>query len=302
MDIKQIKYFIEISNNKSYSLAAKKLGISQPALSSVVKKLEQELGSPLFYYDNKKLTLTDIGTEFYANANRLLSEYYTLMAEMSDIATKDIGKIKIGCPLVVGSTYVADVIGKFRKDFPKITFEIFEGGADEITNLLEEGKLDIAAAVMPVSNTKFEIHDILYSNYVIAMSNQNPLAKKDTIRFVELKDETFTTFTEAYTTSRLFKNNCDKAGFKPKILVYSNQWDFMTTLVANNLCVAMLPAPIMYKHQLPTIRLLKIEDAFDEWNVAYITKKDQYLNRATQSFIKYLKIYNEKFYNKNYHL
>lgn len=298
MDIKQIKYFIEISNNKSYSVAAKKLGISQPALSSVVRKLEKELGSPLFFYDSKKLSLTAVGFEFYQNASRMVIEYDKLMAEMNDITSKDIGKVKIGCPLVVGSTYVADVIGKFRKDYPKINFEIVEGGADDITDLLDQGKLDIAAAIMPVSQIKFDIHDILYDNYVIAVSKQNPLATKDQVRFIELKDEMFTTFSEAYTTSRLFKNNCEKAGFKPKILVYSNQWDFMTTLVSNNLCVAMLPAPIMKKHQLPSIKLLKIEDAFDEWNVGYITKKGNYQSKATKLFIEYLKTYNLKHFKQ----
>ena len=298
MDIKQIKYFIEISNNKSYSVAAKKLGISQPALSSVVRKLEKELGSPLFFYDSKKLSLTAVGFEFYQNASRMVIEYDKLMAEMHDITSKHIGKVKIGCPLVVGSTYVADVIGKFRKDYPKINFEIVEGGADDITDLLDQGKLDIAAAIMPVSQIKFDIHDILYDNYVIAVSKQNPLATKDHVRFIELKDEMFTTFSEAYTTSRLFKNNCEKAGFKPKILVYSNQWDFMTTLVSNNLCVAMLPAPIMKKHQLPSIKLLKIEDAFDEWNVGYITKKGNYQSKATKLFIEYLKAYNLKHFKQ----
>jgi DNA-binding transcriptional LysR family regulator len=298
MDIKQIKYFVEISNNKSYSIAAKNLGISQPALSSVVKKLEQEIGGALFHYDNKKLGLTDIGEEFYHNAIKLLTEYNALMSEMNDIVSKDIGRIRIGCPLVVGSTYVADVIGKFRKDYPKINFEIVEGGAEKITNLLDEGKLDLAAAVMPVSQTKFDIHDILYDKFVIVVSSQHNLASRDKVRFAELKDEVFTSFTDTYKSNHLFMNNCDKAGFKPKILVYSDQWDFMTTLIANNLCIAMLPYPIMKKHLLPTLKLIEIEDAFNEWNVAYITKKDAYINKAAKLFITYLTEYNKK-YKKN---
>lgn len=298
MDIKQIKYFIEISNQKSYSAAAKKLGISQPALSSVVRKLEKEIGGQLFLFDNKKLSLTDIGQEFYQNASRMLSEYNTLMAEMNDITSKDIGKIRIGCPLVVGSTFVADAIGKFRKEYPKISFEIVEGGAEEITDLLDQGKLDISAAVMPVSQIKFDIHDVLYNRYVIAVSKMNPLAKKDTVRFIDLKDEMFTSFTEAYTTNKLFKNNCEKAGFKPKMLVNSNQWDFMATLVNNNLCVAMMPAPILEKHKIEGIKLLEIEDAFNEWNIAYITKKNHYLTKAAKLFIEYLKDYNKKHFSQ----
>lgn len=295
MDIKQIKYFIEISNHKSYSIAAKNLGISQPALSSVVKKLEQEIGGSLFFYDSKKLMLTDIGEEFYHNATKLLSEYNVLMSEMNDIVSKDIGKIRIGCPLVVGSTYVADVIGKFRKEYPKINFEIVEGGAEHLTNLLEEGKLDIAAAVMPVSQIKFDIHDILYDKFVIVVSKKHPLAAKESVRFSDLKDEVFTSFSNTYTSHHLFMNNCDKAGFKPKILVYSDQWDFMTTLISNNMCIAMLPYPIMKKHLLPSIKLLEIEDAFNEWNVSYITKKDHYTNKATKLFIDYLKEFNKKY-------
>jgi DNA-binding transcriptional LysR family regulator len=298
MDIKQIKYFIEITNHKSYSLAAKKLGISQPALSSVVKKLEQEIGGSLFFYDNKKLSLTDIGEEFYQNAFKLVDEYNVLMSEMNDIVSKDIGKIRLGCPVVVGSTYVADVVGKFRKDYPKINFEIVEAGAEILTSMLEEGKLDIAAAVMPVSQTKFEMHDVLFDRFVIVVSKNHPLANKESVRFSELKDEIFTSFTKAYTSHHLFMNNCDKAGFKPKILVYSDQWDFMTTLIANNLCIAMLPYPIMKKHLLPSLKLIEIEDAFNEWNVSYITKKNHYKSKATSLFIDYLKEYNKK-YKKN---
>ena len=89
MDIKQISYFVEVVNHGSYSLAAKKLKISQPALSTSIKKLEEELEARLFFYSNKKLFLTDIGREFYNNSRKLL---ITIMFNcwMQDLSSKDI--------------------------------------------------------------------------------------------------------------------------------------------------------------------------------------------------------------------
>ncbi|MDD4584813.1 MAG: LysR substrate-binding domain-containing protein [Bacilli bacterium] len=294
MDIKQISYFVEVVNHGSYSLAAKKLKISQPALSTSIKKLEEELEARLFFYSNKKLFLTDIGREFYNNSRKLLIDYNALIVGMQDLSSKDIGTIKLGVPVVIGSVYMADIMGRFKQEYPKINFQIIEEGGDIVADMVDKGELDCAAVIMPTSKVKFDVHNTIPNKYVIVVHKDNPLAKYDKVTFEMLKNEVFTTLTKTYTTNHIFISNCEKAGFTPEILVYTSQWDFMATLVANNQCICMLPRPLMEKYRNPVLKLLDIEGSQNEWTIGLITKKGQYLSKATRLFIDYVKKYNQQ--------
>ncbi len=289
MDIKQITYFAEVANHKSYSYAAKKLGISQPALSAAIKKLEAEFGIVLFTYNNKTLALTEIGKEFLTNTRKILQDYKILMLGMEDITSKNIGKIKVGVPVMVGAIYFSEVFGNFRKQYPKIAFTIVEDGARSIAKMVEMGNLDCAFVVAPVSPVKFDIHEEIKDRYVIAVSKENPLSINDSISFETLRKEIFTCFDERYSLNHSLMQNCENAGFIPRVIAYSSQWDFMLSLVDNNQAICMLPRPVVENYQSKKIKSLEINSGISEWEVCLITRKDQYLSKATRLFIEYIK-------------
>ena len=79
MDIRELKYFIQIADSASYSSAAEKLYISQPALSKVIQKMEEELGYDLFFTHQRQQKLTSEGERFYYKASRLVDEYNDLL-------------------------------------------------------------------------------------------------------------------------------------------------------------------------------------------------------------------------------
>ena len=291
MDIKQITYFAEVANHKSYSYAAKKLGVSQPALSASMKKLEQEFGIKLFYYTSKELMLTEMGKEFLANTRRILQDYNALVMSMEDITTKNIGRIKVGVPLMVGN-YFGQVFSDFKNKYPKIEFQIVEDGAQSIADMVAAGDLDCAFVVSPISQTQFDIHDEIKDRYVIAVSFDNPVSANDSVDFSALRNEPFVCFNERYSAHRSFMQNCEDARFDPKIVAYSSQWDFMLALVENNQAICMLPRPVVENYPNKRIKYLEINKGVSEWVICLITKKEQYLPKSTRLFIEHVKKFN----------
>lgn len=292
MDIKQIAYFAEVANHRSYSYAAKKLGVTQPALSAAVKKLELEFGTKFFVYANKELQLTEMGKEFLLNSKRILQDYDALMMSMEDAAAKNVGQIKVGVPLMVGR-YFGEVFSDFKKKYPKIEFKIVEDGAQSLAKMMAVGDLDCAFVVAPISQAEFDVHDEIRDRYVVAVSTASPLAKNDSIDFCALRDETFVCFGDRYSAQKSFLENCEEARFKPKIIARSSQCDFMLSLVENNQAVCMLPRPIVQSYRSQYIKCLEINRGASEWVIYLITKKEQYLPKSTRLFIQHVKSFNQ---------
>ncbi len=289
MDIKQITYFVEVANHKSYSLAANKLGITQPALSAAIKKLEQEFNVKLFSYNNKQLVLTEMGKEFLNNTRKLLQDYEALVIGMNDIVSSNIGKIKIGVPVVVSSVYFSSLFSTFKKKYPKIEFSIIEEGSLKLASMVEMGDIDCALVVEPIDLVKFDVHEELKSHYVIAMSKENPLSEKDEISFEKLRNEIFACFNNQYAVNKCLMDNCEKCGFTPNVIAYSSQWDFMMSLVLSNQAICMLPKPLVERYENKKVKLMEIVGGSNNWNVCLITKKGQYLSRSTRLFIDHVK-------------
>ncbi|MDD3422061.1 MAG: LysR family transcriptional regulator [Bacilli bacterium] len=292
MDIKQIVYFTEVANHQNFSTAAKKLGVTQPALSAAIKKLETEFGSNLFSYENKQLKLTDVGRDFLTLSHKLINDYDALVLSMEELTAQQIGKIKVGVPLMVGR-YFGKVFSDFKNSFPKIEIQVVEDTSMALATYVSNGDIDCSFVISPVSLAQFDIHDEVKDNYVLAVSTLNPLSKKDYVDFSDLKKETFVCFNDQFSATRRLMSNCDKAGFYPKIMVYSSQWDFMMTLVDSNQAVCMLPRPIVNAYHLSTIKGLPINEGDDDYTVSLITKKGRYLSKTTRLFIQHVKSFNQ---------
>ena len=103
MEIRELKYFVQVAKDGNYSTAAQKLYISQPALSKVIHKLEEEMGFEFFYTFQKRQNLTDFGQAFYEKAVQVISEYDALSetARLEKGIYK--GQIFLGFPPVAGT-------------------------------------------------------------------------------------------------------------------------------------------------------------------------------------------------------
>ncbi|MCI9163625.1 MAG: LysR family transcriptional regulator [Lachnospiraceae bacterium] len=143
MDFRELTYVTMVAECKSVTAAAKKLYISQPSLSQILSKVEQDVGVKLFDRNASPITLTYAGEKYVETARRILSLNKNLRRELMDICQGARGKIRLGIPTERAGYMLPAVLKHFREQYPLVEVVIFEAHTDELIELMEKEKLDL---------------------------------------------------------------------------------------------------------------------------------------------------------------
>ena len=152
MDIRTLRYFVEVVRQQSFTRAAEKLFVTQPTISKMLKNLEDELNCILLIRDGRRLLLTDTGRVVFERGLALLAEFRQLEAELSDINQLKTGVLRLGIPPMVGML-MAGPIGLFRQRYPGVELKISEFGGLTVQQAVMNGELDMALTALPVEES-----------------------------------------------------------------------------------------------------------------------------------------------------
>ena len=136
MDIKQMKYFVEVVNQNSMTNASKSLYITQPTISKAIKDLEKELNMTLFDRSKRQLALTDAGRVFYQKSKEILTLYNDLPREVNSLLGLETGHISIGLSAVMNMNKFIHILGEFHQKYPNVTYNLVENGGKMIETLV----------------------------------------------------------------------------------------------------------------------------------------------------------------------
>src|SRR6056297_1598826 len=120
MEMRQIRYFVEIAEQSSFSRAARKLAIAQPALSRQMRLLEEAVGSRLFYRNGRGVTLTAAGEMFLGHASEILARIALAEQDVSNLASTPRGEVVLGLPPSVSAALLRKVVVRLAEQFPAV--------------------------------------------------------------------------------------------------------------------------------------------------------------------------------------
>lgn len=288
MNIKSLNYFIEVAKEKSFTNASKNLFICQSALSKAIKNFENELDITLIDRTSKNFKLTPEGQLLYENGVIALNTINEQLEMLLDSVSIEKGKIKVGVPPVISTIYFTSIIKNFKENFPSINLQIIEAGANTVKDKVQNAEIDIGVVILPFLSEEFNVTPIFSSDVVAVVHKSHPLASKNSISLLEIKDEPLISLNETYMLFDRIKIRCKEVGFEPNIICTSSQWDFIAEMVALNQGISILPKPILSKFHSKNIKALYIEEGFP-WNIAFIVRKDKYVSKAIKLFIEFTK-------------
>lgn len=287
LDIRQLKYFSEVVKHKSITKAAETLHISQPALSKMIKGLEDELGMTLIVRTNKTSNVTDAGLIVMEYAKRINSLFEEMETTLHDMTNLNKGSIHIGLPPIIGSLYFPKVIAEFHTKYPNIEIHIQEYGAAKVVKSVDEGEFELGVAVLPVDHQQFNIYPIVQDEMKLLVHFQHRLAHSQTVHISELKDEDIIFYHEDFALHDIMWEKFIEIGFEPKVLFKSSQWDFMSEMVAAKLGITILPDSICNRVQNEKVKIIDLIPS-TPWNLAIITKKGRYISNAARRLIDFI--------------
>ena len=152
LSAKSLRYFLQLIDNMSYTQAAQILGITQPALTQQIKKLEHAVGSPLFGQMGKKLYLTDAGLKMEETAKALFSTVNNAVDSIQQYTKSDTGTISIGILSTIDTRVIDQFLVEFNRKYPEITLHVGFYNRTELWDKLDNNQLDLGVLYMPDHN------------------------------------------------------------------------------------------------------------------------------------------------------
>lgn len=163
MELRQLKYFVEVGRLGSFSLASKSLFITQSTISQQIQKLEEELGVELLTRDTRHVTLSDYGEQFYPCALQVLQEARAGAERIKDVKALKVGTLSVGATYSFGPLLKQTVLDFFRK-FPRIRLDLVITSQEELRQKLLDRELDVALTYKsPIGDDRIESHLLFQS-------------------------------------------------------------------------------------------------------------------------------------------
>ncbi|MGY6039804.1 LysR substrate-binding domain-containing protein [Aeromonas sp. AE23HZ002T15] len=285
MDIRALRYFVELVREQSFTRASEKLFVTQPTISKMIRNMEEELGQPLLNREGHSFTLTDSGQVLFTHGQLVLAQMQQLEAELADLQSLQHGRLALGIPPMVGHVY-ADLIRAYRSRYPKVELSIVEYGGRRIEQAVLEGELDLAITMLPtkeegaLSALELDCYPIQ-----VVLPDLPRWRDRAEIRLGDLKEEPFLLYTQAFTLSERLEQACQQAGFTPQVAARSSQWDFLTAMVRSGMGVAFLPEPICRRLTPDGLVLRPLRPELS-WRLGVIWPAKRYLSRTAEAWLE----------------
>ncbi len=187
MEIRVLRYFLEIARVGNMSRAAETLHVTQPTLSKQMKDLEQELGKKLFRRGSSSVSLTDEGMLLRKRAEDILEMVDKTSNEFKALNNITGGEVHIGCAESHQIKYLARIIKEFREDYPLFRYHLTSGNTEQVVERLDRGLIDFAVIVEPPNLSKYNYIEVPETNaWGLVVKKDDPLASKERIEADDL--------------------------------------------------------------------------------------------------------------------
>jgi DNA-binding transcriptional LysR family regulator len=192
MEIRQIRYFLAVADGGSFTRAAEQLGVSQPAVTSGIKRLESDFGGALFYREGKRLLLTELGILVRPQLTAVVER----ASEAQDTALnfrllKQI-PLRVGIMATIGPNRFSEVLATFQAENPGVELALQEGVLDELVRQLDANEIDLAILSSPNDlSTRFQVKHLYDERYMVIFRKGHRLEGLSEIRLADLDGEEY---------------------------------------------------------------------------------------------------------------
>ncbi|MGL5434265.1 MAG: LysR family transcriptional regulator [Lachnospiraceae bacterium] len=297
MDINHFSYFTTIVEcGYNLSAAAKKIHITQSALSKIISTFEQEEGVRLFFRVNGRLHgLTAAGELFYNACLDISSRYDHMMEQVRQVSESEKSKVTIGIPPLVLTVLFTQVLSDFKINDPDKPLILIEAGAEELCQRFMNQELDFAVLLAPsnLKSARSREHVIYEDELTAFMADNHVLANKPALSWSDLDNQPIAIFNEAFSIHRYLMDKLKEENIKPVVALQSSSWDFLIESVINSNLITIMPSPI--KHFVRASHI--VERPFVDpitWKVVFVEHTDRKLTLSQQQFKEFVFNYTQE--------
>ena len=286
MDFEQLRTFLEVSRLRSFSRAAEKLSVTQPAISAQIRSLETEVGARLFDRDGGKVTFTAAGRVFEPFAEHVLQCHAHIGITIAELHRSPRGEISISANEATSLYVLPQVFAAFKKQYTRVALKIVRADRARIVEDVLNREVDFGVVSLPVKDARLTIERIHKDEVVLVTGIAHPLAGREQVTLAELLEHPL-----LLTKSGRQREQIDEffraEDVYPRIAMEVESSELLKRLIAAGLGMGFLPRAVVAADAAAgTLRVLKVEGLRISRELALVYRKERALSRAAHAFLE----------------
>lgn len=285
MDFDQLETFLEVARHASFSRAAEKRFRTQPAISSQIRAIEEEVGARLFDRSGGKVALTAAGKVFQQYAEQTIESRKAMVVTLAELERVPRGEIVVGANEGTCLHILPEVFAEFKKLYPDVAVQISRLERAKILESIIENSVDFGVVSTPVNDKRLTVVNIHRDELVVIASRRHPLSQAlrttvaETARFPLL-------LPKVGRTRDALESLFHERRLKPKISMELDSSELLKRFVAADVGLGFIArSNVMEDVKAGVLAALELSDASIRRDLALVFRKDKALSRAALAFI-----------------
>lgn len=241
MNLRDLEYLVALADHKHFGRAAAACFVSQPTLSTQIRKLEEELGVALVERAPRKVMLTPAGIEATARARRVLAEVEQIRESARRDQDPESGTIRLGIFPTLGPYLLPRVVPQVGRAFPQLELLLVEEKSDILLEQLRDGRLDVAVLALPVVDEQLHCEPLFQEPFVLAVREGHPLAERDHLQLQDLDGQRLLLLEDGHCLREQALDVCHMAGAREKGEFRATSLETLRQMAAAGVGLTLLP-------------------------------------------------------------
>jgi len=290
MNLRDLKYLVALADHKHFGHAAAACFVSQPTLSTQIKKLEEELGVSLVERAPRKVMLTPAGRDAADRARRIVAEVEQMKEAARRSQDPEAGTVRLGIFPTLGPYLLPHVVPRIRQRFPHLELLLVEEKSDVLLSRLRDGKLDAGILALPLQDDQLHSEFLFEEPFLLAVPEAHPLAQRRALSLSELSEQQLLLLEDGHCLREQALDVCRLAGANEKSEFRATSLETLRQMVAANVGITLLPTlavkPPVARSE--SIHLLGFTDSHPSRRIAMAWRKSsamgEFLQQLAQVF------------------
>ena len=242
INLRDLHYLVALADLRHFGRAAEACFVSQPTLSTQLKKLEEELAVTLIERSSRQVMLTDIGREIAERARLVLREADQIRELAKRTRDPEAGTVRLGVFPTLGPYLLPHVVPRVRQRFPQLTLLLTEDKTEALLRGLREGRLDAAVMAWPVHDAQLAHADLFEEDFLLALPIGHPLGKRKRIEVSALSRSELLLLEDGHCLREQALDVCQMAGAIETRGFRATSLETLRAMVAAGVGITLLPA------------------------------------------------------------
>jgi LysR family hydrogen peroxide-inducible transcriptional activator len=241
MNLRALQYLVTLADVRHFSKAAERCHVSQPTLSTQIRKLEDELDVLLVERSPRQVMLTEVGEEVVQRARALLGEADAIKSIARRSRDPHSGTLRIGIFPTLAPYFLPHVVPALRSAYPRLTLRLFEEKTEDVLQMLAQGRLDAGLLALPIDNDSLATRVLFEEPFVLAVPEGHPLSKEATIDVETLADQELMLLEDGHCLRDQALEVCALAGAHEQLDFHATSMETLRQMVAAGTGITLMP-------------------------------------------------------------